>query len=139
VSTGDARRLPAEQDCARLYEDLLRREGLGVIRGSEATRRGGGANNGRRASDVPEAAAFWAKVGMAASDLPRNHRGRRFIITAAETGNMSAAARRTGMSRMEARWVFRQFLVANGLGASRTARSVRSGTPGAERERRRRG
>jgi hypothetical protein len=96
--------------------------------------------DGPRSPSVSRAVReFWRQVGEAAQSLPRNYRRRRLLIAVAESGNLSAAARAAGISRMAARWSFRRFLADHGLGDSRPARSVTSGTTGAERARRRRG
>lgn len=80
-----------------------------------------------RLSMAPGEAAFWRLVGAAAGELPRNYRGRAFVVTVAASGNLSAAARRHGLTPMRARWLFKRFLVAHGLGDSRPARSTYSG------------
>jgi hypothetical protein len=125
------------------YDRLLKAEGFVDLEDGDdvsAVSKSRDGETGPHARQITRGVAeFWSQVRDAARLLPRNYRRRRLLIAVAESGKLSAAARAAGVSRMAARWSFRRFLAAHGLEDSRPARSVTSGTTGAERARRRRG
>lgn len=103
------------------FEDLEGGADLAIVSTSTKTRRV------NCSYVVPEEADFWSAVQSRASGLPRNYRGRRFITDLAASGNLCEAARDNRLTRHAARWLFKRFLEAHGLGASRPARSTYSG------------
>jgi hypothetical protein len=121
------------------YDRMLKVEGFRDLEsGADLAAAGSSMLGGGGPGALARDAEFWRRVQAVAADLPRNYRGRRFVVAVATGGNLSAAARAHGLTPMRARWMFKRFLEAHGLGSSRPARSTYSGD-GRWRSRRRDG